>query len=522
MADLAEPLPGATGDAVARTGTARLARPRLAFRAWPVVRRFVLVLMALYVAKQALYVVAFPPFSGHDEVAHYAYLRTVATEGRVPVLPELEAWRAEVGAGRVPEFDGLPTELYGYCRYALYWSCQPNDPRWKDSPPRIVIFGAPRGATCQTDPRFCYPTGELYTANHPPLYYLLMTPLYWASSGSSPVVQQYLLRLAAIPFGLATVFFAYRLARALFPVDTVLAVTVPTVVAFQPQISYEAAMVNNDIVAIALYSWLLYLLVVGVRDRFSAPLCALLGFVLGLALLTKGTSLTAAPIIALAIVLAVGWRNVRGWIGRGALVLSPAAILAAPWYAFLYRTYGNFDGLEQIEALQAYWNRPVGTFFGMLLSRDFVVERFHETWGQFGWRLIPLRPGLLWAIAIPLIVAVGGLVQYVLTAGRGAARGGDDSVERPARWQWYGLLVLIVTCAVAYLAVLQFGTRFALTQARYYFPAINAAALLLMLGLRTLIPRSCHAIGQGAVFAAMVLLNVLIFTQYVVPHYLSV
>ncbi len=74
---------------------------------------------------------------------------------------------------------------------------------------------------------------------------------------------------------------------------------------------------------------------------------------------------------------------------------------------------------------------------------------------------------------------------------------------------------------MAYLAVLQFGTRFALTQARYYFPAINAAALLLMLGLRTLIPRSYHAIGQGVVFAAMVLLNVLIFTQYVVPHYLS-
>ena len=511
MADLAEPLAGPSADPVVRTRSAPVPRPRLAVRSWSVARRFVLVLMALYVAKQVLYVVAFPPFSGHDEVAHYAYVQTVATEGRVPVLPDLERWREDIRATRDASIDQIPDEFYPYCRYVLYWHCEPNNPKWSNSPPRIMNYLGD-----------FYSTGYQYTANHPPLYYMLMTPLYWASDGSSAVARQYLLRLAAIPFGLVTVFLAYRLVRALFPGDTFLAVTVPTVVAFQPQISYEAAMVNNDIVAIALYSWLLYLLIVGVRDRFPRRTCVLLGFALGLALLTKGTSLTAAPIIALAIVLAVGWRNVRGWVVRGALVVAPAAILAAPWYAFLYRTYGNFDGLDQIEALQAYWNRPAGTFFGMLFSRDFIVDRFHETWGQFGWRMIPLDPAFLWAIALPLIVAVGGLIQYALTAGRGGARSGDDPVERPARWQWYGLLVLAVTCVVAYLAIVQFGTRFALTQARYYFPAVNAAALLLMLGLRTLIPRSYHTVGQAAVFAAMVLLNVLIFTQYVVPYYLSV
>ena len=69
--------------------------------------------------------------------------------------------------------------------------------------------------------------------------------------------------------------------------------------------------------------------------------------------------------------------------------------------------------------------------------------------------------------------------------------------------------------------MVEFGTRFELTQARYYFPAVNAGALLLMLGLRTLIPRSVHTYAQGVVFAALVVLNVMIFTQYVIPHYLS-
>ena len=60
----------------------------------------------LYVAKQIFSVVAFPPFTGHDEVAHFSYIRTVATEGRVPVLTE----------------DPLPAKLAAYRQYSLDWS----------------------------------------------------------------------------------------------------------------------------------------------------------------------------------------------------------------------------------------------------------------------------------------------------------------------------------------------------------------------------------------------------------------
>ena len=56
--------------------------------------QFLIVLSVVYIAKQVLFVFAFAPFTGHDEVAHYGYVRTVATEGRLPVLPELETWQA--------------------------------------------------------------------------------------------------------------------------------------------------------------------------------------------------------------------------------------------------------------------------------------------------------------------------------------------------------------------------------------------------------------------------------------------
>ena len=42
----------------------------------------------------------------------------------------------------------------------------------------------------------------------------------------------------------------------------------PAFVAFQPQISYESSMLNNDIMAIAFTSVVLYLVVVGIKKRF--------------------------------------------------------------------------------------------------------------------------------------------------------------------------------------------------------------------------------------------------------------
>ncbi|MEJ7762297.1 MAG: DUF2142 domain-containing protein [Thermomicrobiales bacterium] len=456
------------------------------------VQRFMLVLTALYLVKQVLLVVVHPPFSGHDEVAHFAYLQTVVNEQRLPVLLE----------------DRLPDQLYPYCRYVLQWWCEPTNPRWVESPPVRLTNGQLEGMQ--------------YAANHPPLYYFLMAPLAVLSSGWGLEAQQTLLRFAAIPFGLALVLLAYGTVRALFPGDTFLAITVPAFVAFQPQVSYEAAMVNNDAMAIALAAAILYVLVRAFRDRYPRRACLLLGLLFGLALLTKGTSVTIAPSIGAAVVASVGLRDWRGIAWRGATIGVIALLLVSPWYLFLWRTYGNFSALPQVSELQQ-WNRPLGGFVDLLTDRRFFVMRFHESWGYFGWRMIPLPGWILWTIGVPLSVAAGGFVQYaVMTArsrGEWEAATGGDPVMRPEAWQRWLLGVMVLTCLVGYLAVVQFGTQFELTQARYFFPAINAIAIVLMLGLRTLIPTRWHTVGQAGVVLAMVGLNVLIYTQFVIPFW---
>ncbi len=74
--------------------------------------------------------------------------------------------------------------------------------------------------------RFTLDWPALYTANHPPLYYLLAWPAYHLA-GPDPLAQLYALRLVAIPLFLLTVWLAYALATTLFPRDDYLVLTVP-------------------------------------------------------------------------------------------------------------------------------------------------------------------------------------------------------------------------------------------------------------------------------------------------------
>jgi 4-amino-4-deoxy-L-arabinose transferase-like glycosyltransferase len=522
MAELANPIAlpeHATETLVAARSDSRA---WLYVRAWPIARQVILVLSVVFVAKQVLNVFVFPPFTGHDEVAHYAYIRTVASDHRIPILPDVAGWVASGKSSARPDGDYLPDDLYKYCHFALGWDgrnvCEIDKPSFVANPPHSANYS--QGVGLQ-------PVGYQYAANHPPLYYILMTPVYWLTESGTPETQLYALRAAVIPFGLLTVLFAYLMTRTLFPGDTFLSITVPAFVAFQPQVSYEAAMVNNDIVCIALFSCVLYLIVRGIRDRFSNKLCVITGFVFGLALLSKGTSMIAAPLIALAIILGVGVHQPKRWIVKGAITAAMAGLIAWPWYLFLYHTYGNLTAFSQVEDLQwfNYWS-PTGpkrpSFLDLFWNKDFAVLRWKETWGMFGWRRLPLDDWLLWSIAVPLIAALVGFIVYAIVAGRSRWQWVvRDRVMMPTRWQSYALLTLFVTCVVAYLAIIQFGLQFALTQARYYFPAINAVALILMLGLRTLLPVDWRRYGQATVLAALVLMNIIIYTQYVVPYRLE-
>jgi 4-amino-4-deoxy-L-arabinose transferase-like glycosyltransferase len=522
-------VPGApVAGALERSAASWRSRLIAALRTSTAEQRFLALLLTVFLIKGVAITFIHDPYTGHDEVAHYAYLEMVATEHRIPVLPELSAWREERKRRGKDSHDRMAGEFWRYCRMTTVdWSPGCGDPRYRNTPVYAMVLGANY-----------FPTGWIYTANHPPLYYILMTPLFWLTDGQSIENQLYVFRLAAIPFGLLTVLLAYLTARTLFPGDRFLTLGVPTFVAFQPQIAYESAMLNNDILAIAFTSAVVYLLVRGLKTGFPLKTVILIGFCYGLAVLSKNTALTTGAIIAIALVLGIGVRRWRQWLPRGLLVALITGAMIWPWYLYMYRTYGDFTALERIRELQ-YWNYNSGvlpTVWDQLTSKTFFWMRWRETWGEFGWRQIPLgKPGdwpllrvLMW-VSLFATVGLGVWAVRLWRTGHRLARAdsetaraelaaGADPIFLPERWQVVGVLTMGATCVLAYAAVLQFGTTFSLTQARYYFPAIIPAALLFILGLRAIIPRRWLGSGHLAVFVAMAALNIVIYVGFVLPH----
>ncbi len=489
-------------------------------RAASVPRRFLWLLLVIFLAKGVLIALAFPPYSGHDEVMHYAYLRTVAEEGRVPIIPDLGEWRATRTRDAQPTFDHAPEELFKYAQKGKPKSSFTTSDwygGWSTTVWSVTYEGE------------YYPSGWIYTGNHPPLFYLLLTPVYWLVQGLDIDQQIYVFRVATIPMGMLTVVFAYLTVRTIFPRDRFLAMTVPAFVAFQPQISYEASMLNNDILAIMFTSAVIWMLAVGLRKRFPWWTCLLTGLFLGLAVLSKSTSVIAAPLVAIAMIFGLHWREWRSWLPKGALVAGLASLVALPWVLFMMRTYGDPTALNRVSELQ-WWNYASGdhpSIWSMLSSKDFFWNRWRETWGDFGWRLIPLDTTLLRVILGIVLFGTAGLALYAvrflraqrrLDAEEGEGRSLDETMALD-RWQVTAVLTMGVACVLGYYSILQFGTTFSLTQARYYFPMIVPGAILLMLGLRSWFPHAWLRYVGAAIFLALVVLNLIIYTGYVLPYW---
>ena len=429
-------------------------------------RRILLTLLFVTLVKQLVLALAYPPFEGHDEVAHLGNLWTLTEFGRLPLLS-----------------DNIPPALEPYSRFTLDWPA-------------------------------------LYTAAHPPLYYLLAWPAYLLA-GTDFLARLYALRLLAIPPFLLTIWLAHALAVELFPRDDYLALTVPAAVAFQPQLGFAGAIANNDALSICFGALVLYLGVMALRHGLTMPLALGLGFALGWGLLAKATLTAFVPLVAgvalwsrwprpWARVRALGW-----WRETAALAVAlaaPASLIPLPWYLFLRRTYGDFTAFREIDLVQASGNLPAGTYGELLGSRDFHLERLHEAWGYFGWKLLPLTEGELRAVEAGLLLCglglLVGVARSLIHLGPTGAIGATGAA---------GLAYLVAAVVLLYGAMIYFGTA-NWTQARYVFPAAPAAALLALWGLRALLPRPLLRPAAALTIAALAGYTLLLLTRLVLPY----
>ncbi len=386
-----------------------------------------LLIVILYLTIGTLYVFLTPAWQAPDEPAHYNYVRQLAA-GSMPVM-------------------------------------EPGD--YDQEYIEEVVFES------AFDPGYAIEPIS-YEDWQPPLYYLLQTPLYAASSGSLTSM-----RLLSLLMGAATIILAYAITLRIAPAELWLAQTAAVFVAFLPQHVAMMASMNNDALAELLIAATLFLIVDTAMPEtlYVRAKLLLLGILLGLGFLTKGSVYILAIVAGLVLI----WRYRGKWpemIRAGLLVYVPALLLGVLWWGRNMAVYGGLDvlGKERHDAVVVGQPRTAEWIaqFGLAGTIErFVQTTFNSFWGQFGWMTVPMTyPSWLYPMLWVFTgIVMAGVVWSAVANRKNLRQYGAPIVALPA---------LFMLTAVVYAG---YNIQFVQHQGRYLFPALIPIAIGLAIGL---------------------------------------
>lgn len=405
-----------------------------------VTRYSLLVIIVVFIALALVYSLTVPLFEGPDEIWHYAFADHLASGGGLPVFDANQPATFLRNGAHPPLYYALIAPIIA----PIDRSDFPAEYRFNLASPRITP-----GAT-GTSPNLLIHTAREDFPFH------------------DTALAGHLARLVSIALGALTVVGVFSVARRVLR-DERLALIATALVAFIPQFVYGAALINNDALAAASATWLLYALLRlmdGGRWRWAMSS----GILLGVTLLSKIGMIAVLPIPALAVFLA-WWRSRNTHlasrftfhVSRGLLIYAIAALLAGWWYWRNFTLYG--DPLMWRE-----WQMLTGTGRVPPTPIDFLRDMI----GFFGlfWTDFSLRVDrVLWPIfGVMVLAAIGGLAR------------------RAIKRQWLaldrsGLLVGLIWLGLLLATAVRYSFNIYDIHGRLLYPALATIGVVLALGL---------------------------------------
>ena len=436
-------------------------------------------LLAAYLTLGALYAVYTPLWQIPDEPAHFNYVKHLAEQRRLPVLQQGDypaAYLEEIKAHKFP-----PDMSVDPIRYEFY---------------------------------------------QPPLYYGLAATIYVATASWPLSSQVVALRLLSVLLGTGVLWLAYRIVCEIFlsarpdrfsetcqVSASMLALGTAAFAAAVPMHIAMTAAVNNDALAELILAGILYLGVRITQREASDREWVGLGALVGLGLLTKGTTYIAIPLVLAILYIGLRRSEMRGALAvrRSAkaflLVFGSALILSGGWFLRNGLVYGLDDPLA--------WKRHTQVVAGQLttaeyLARhgwrgwvgDFLATTFRSFWGQFGWMGVPMdRRVYLFLGLLSGLVALG-LVLLVIRQWRDGERRGFSP------GQLWALALAALSLLLTVAQYLWLNRQFVQFQGRYLFSSIIPLGLAFALGLAEILRRGYETwvgalLGGGALIAAL-------------------
>jgi len=390
-------------------------------------------IIVVYMVVGALYALKTPLWEAPDEPAHYNYIAYLAEKGRFPVLQDGD----------------YPHEYLEEIKAAQF-------------PPEMSI--AP----------------IRYEFHQPPLYYLLVAPLYLATKALTLAQQVVVLRIFSLLPGGALLIVSYLVVKEVFPESEFLPLASVAFIATVPMHIAMSAAINNDTLGELILALILWQCLLAMRGGLRRERALSLGLLLALALLTK--TIIYIPAIASILVAALYLRRrEEATLRHLGLILGMGLALSIWWFLRNGLVYGGFDifGWARHDAIvvgqptTAEWMARYGA--GKVV-KDFFVISFKSFWAIFGWMGVLVDSRIYDLLFLVSLAALLGVGIYI----RGLAQG-SERLTAPQRWALSISLLIILLVAGSHL---WYNFKFVQHQGRYLFPALIPIGLFFALGLR--------------------------------------
>ncbi|CAN5636759.1 hypothetical protein BH10CYA1_BH10CYA1_45700 [soil metagenome] len=150
-------------------------------------------------------------------------------------------------------------------------------------------------------------------------------------------------RLGSLFIGAVVPWIAVLMGKELFPTQRLLALALPLLVVFHPQLVFVNSYTNNDSMATALASIIIYMLIRGINSGLSLGKAAIIGALFGILGLSKHTGLSVAPAVLFGIAVA-GYANSLSIAQIAARVAMFGTTFIASCGWFFVHNYFEFKG----------------------------------------------------------------------------------------------------------------------------------------------------------------------------------
>ena len=341
----------------------------------------------------------------------------------------------------------------------------------------------------------------------------------------------HLARLVSLAFGALAVLATWGLAREIFSESQSVPLAAAAIVAFTPQFLFVSSVTSNDSSAAALSTAALWAIARMIRLGATLRRAALTGLLVGLASLTKTSTILLGVFAVAAIVfrpravddtrsaqsVVSGFSQSR-W-SAVMLLMFVALAVGGWWYARNEILYGDPLGLTV--HLNTPWGRPAPVSLMQVSST--LPLAYRSFWGAFGWGNVEMSPVIYYALATVLVIAAVGWITLLFGSvlrNPKPPKEGDSEIrnEKSAAKQPSSaiLLMCLLWFSAIFVSFLRWNQQVEAPHGRLLYPALGAFALLLVAGLAQL-PRSC--IVMSVIVVGLLLVSLVTPFVYIRPAY---